>query len=286
MMIVDSHVHVWKNDPRYPWAQETKNPPKEDATAEMLLELMAANGVARTVLIQVMYYRWDNRYAADVMRRYPDQFTGVCRVDPTSAHAPDDLEYWTREHKFHGVRLSPGGGAEGDWICGPMMDPLWKRCSELRVPMTILTHVTRMPDIARLAERHPGLDVVIDHMAGCPPDRPDLLKLLLELARYPRVFVKISHTCVVSKEDYPYRDTHEQVKRLYDAFGPRRLIWGTDWPVVERACSYAKALAIVRDELSFLTAEDKEWVLGKTALGVWPFGGKGKGRGFGGEDEG
>jgi L-fuconolactonase len=69
--IIDPHVHVWKRDPRYPWAKETTRPPEKDATPEMLLELMRANGVARTVLIQVIYYRWDNSYTADVLRQYP-----------------------------------------------------------------------------------------------------------------------------------------------------------------------------------------------------------------------
>ena len=82
MRIIDPHVHVWKNDPRFPWAPETTNPPEEDATAETLLALMAANGVEKTVLVQVIHYRWDNRYAADAMKRYPDKFMGVCRIQP------------------------------------------------------------------------------------------------------------------------------------------------------------------------------------------------------------
>ncbi len=69
--IIDPHVHVWKRDPRYPWAKETTRPREKAATPEMLLDLMRANSVARTVIIQVIYYRWDNRYAADVLRQYP-----------------------------------------------------------------------------------------------------------------------------------------------------------------------------------------------------------------------
>ena len=69
MRIIDPHVHVWKNDPRFPWAPETTSPPTEDATAEMLLELMAANGVEKTVLVQVIHYRWDNTYAADATEK-------------------------------------------------------------------------------------------------------------------------------------------------------------------------------------------------------------------------
>jgi len=123
--IIDPHVHVWKRDPRYPWAKETTRPPEKDATPEMLLELMRANGVARTVIIQVIHYRWDNRYAADVLRQYPQYFRGVARVNPGSQQAPDDLSRLVEEQGFQGVRLSPAGDASGDWIRGPLMPTLW-----------------------------------------------------------------------------------------------------------------------------------------------------------------
>ena len=267
--IIDPHVHVWKRDPRYPWAKETTRPPEKDATPEMLLDLMRANGVARTVIIQVIHYRWDNSYAADVLRQYPQYFRGVARVNPESSQAPDDLSRLVEEQGFQGVRLSPAGDAAGDWVRGPLMPPLWKRCRDLKVPMSILTDIGRMPDIAELAEKFPDLTVVIDHMADCPADRPDELKKLQALARYPRVFVKVSHTWSVSKQPYPYPDAQAQVKRLYDTFGPRRLMWGTDWPIVEAHCGYAKALAMVRNEMKFLNEEDKSWMLRRTVERVW-----------------
>ena len=269
--IIDPHVHVWKHDPRYPWAKETARPPEKDATPEMLLALMRANGVARTVIIQVIYYRWDNSYAADVLRQYPQYFRGVARVNPESAAAPDHLSQLVQDQGFQGVRLSPAEDATGDWIRGPLMPPLWKRSQELKASMNILTGTSRLPDIASLAEKFPDLTIVIDHMADCPADRPDELKKLLALARYPRVFVKVSHTWSVSKMPYPYPDAQEQVKHLYDAFGPRRLMWGTDWPLVEAHCSYAKALAMVRDEMKFLNDEDKTWMLSRTVERVWKF---------------
>src|SRR5579864_5004868 len=215
--VIDSHVHVWKKDPKYPWAKETTRPPAEDATSEMLLDLMKANGVEKTVIIQVIHYRWDNSYLADVLKRYPTYFRGVARVNPESPAAPDDLSRLVEQQGFRGVRISPAEDASGDWIRGPLMPPLWKRCRDLKVPMTILTSIGRMPDIAALAEKFPDLTVVIDHMADCPADQPEQLKKLLALARFPKVFVKVSHTWSVSKQPYPYRDAQEQVKRLYDA---------------------------------------------------------------------
>ena len=270
--IIDPHVHVWKKDPRYPWAPETTRPPDKDATPEMLLELMRANGVGKTVIIQVIHYRWDNRYAADVLKQYPQYFQGVARVNPESPAAPDDLSRLVQEQGFRGVRISPGADARSDWIRGPLMPPLWSRCNSLKVPMTVLAPVTRMPDVALLIEKFPDLTVVIDHMADSPVDRPEQLEKLIALKRYPKVFVKVSHTWSLSKQPYPYPDSQAQVKRLYDQFGPQRLMWGTDWPLVEAHCGYAKALAMVREEMKFLNEEDKSWMLSRTIERVWPFG--------------
>ena len=76
MRIIDPHVHVWINDPAFPWPAENPNPPAEDHTAEDLLALMDANGVEKTVLVQVIHYRWDNSYVAHVIKQYPDRFMG------------------------------------------------------------------------------------------------------------------------------------------------------------------------------------------------------------------
>jgi predicted TIM-barrel fold metal-dependent hydrolase len=269
---IDAHVHVWKRDPLFPWAPETKHPPENDATAEQLIALMQAARVRRTVIIQVIHYRWDNRYAASVLKRYPQYFRGVARVNPEDPAAPDHLSRLTEEDGFHGVRISPAAGAAGDWIRGPLMPPLWQRCADLRVPMTVLAPVTRMPDVMRLAERFPDLTMVIDHMADCPLDRPAELEKLIALRRFPNLYVKISHSWSLSKQPYPYLDSQRQIHRLYDAFGPRRLVAGTDWPLVLDYCTYGQAIAIARDRIDFLSAEDKRWICGGNAARIWPFG--------------
>ena len=267
--ILDPHVHVWKHDPRYPFAKEA-HPPERDATPETLLELMKANGVAKTVIIQVIHYRYDNSFLADVLKRYPQYFQGVCRVDPLDAEAPDHLSRLV-EQGFRGVRISPAGNASGDWIHGPLMPPLWKRTNDLKVPMTVLAPITRMPEVGALIEKFPDLTVVIDHMADCPVDQPKELEKLIALRRYPKVFVKISHTWSLSRQPYPYLDAQEHVKRLLETFGPQRLMWATDWPISEANATYAQTLTVVRDDMKFLTAEDKQWILSRTIERVWPF---------------
>ncbi len=267
--IIDPHVHVWKHDPKYPFAAGARVPDR-DATPEMLLDLMKANGVSKTVIIQVIHYKYDNSYLADVLKKYAGTFQGVCRVDPLDPASPDHLSRLT-EQGFRGVRLSPSGDASGDWFRGPLMPPLWKRCAELKVPMTVLAPITRMPDVAALLEKLPELTVVIDHMADCPIDKPEELEKLIALKRFPKLFVKISHTWSISKQPYPWPDAQQYVKRLYDSYGPQRLMWATDWPIVEGHSTYAGALSVVRDEMKFLNTEDKEWILSKTIERVWPF---------------
>jgi predicted TIM-barrel fold metal-dependent hydrolase len=267
--IIDPHVHVWKHDPAFPFAKEA-HPPARDAAPETLLELMKANGVSKTVIIQVIHYRYDNSFLASVLKRYPGTFLGVARVDPLSPAAPDHLSQLT-EQGFHGVRLSPGAGEQGDWIKGSLMPPLWRRCEQLRVPMTILAPITRMPDVGALIEHYPDLTVVIDHMADCPVDQPAELEKLIALQRYPKVFVKVSHTWSLSKQPYPWLDSQEHVKRLHATFGPQRLMWATDWPIIEPTARYDQALTVVRDDMKFLNAEDKSWMLSKTIERVWKF---------------
>jgi predicted TIM-barrel fold metal-dependent hydrolase len=267
--ILDPHVHVWKSDPQFPWAQGQK-PPEKDATPEMLLEHMKANGVERTVIIQVIHYRFDNRYLAGVLKQYPKEFRGVARVNPEDPNAPDHLSELVQQG-FRGVRLSPNATPAGDWIRGPLMPPLWKRCSDLKIPMTLLAPVTRMPDIGLLVDKYPELTIVIDHMADCPVDKPQELEKLIALKRHPKLFVKLSHAWSLSKQPYPWLDAQEHMKRLYDSFGPQRLMWATDWPICENHTTYNKTLSLVRDDVKFLSAEDKSWILSRTIERVWPF---------------
>ena len=117
----------------------------------------------------------------------------------------------------------------------------------------------------------PDLDVVIDHMADVHPDDAEGCGILMDLARYPRVYVKISHTWSISNEEYPWRDTHGLVEQVYQSFGPRKIMWGTDWPVCLPNAEYGQTLSTVRDEMSFIAPEDLEWVLGKTVQQLWTF---------------
>ncbi len=270
--IVDSHVHIWVNDPAYPWT-EGVTPPTDDQPPEKLISNMRANGVEKAVVIQVFYHMFDNSYVRHLTEKFPRYFIGICRVDPRNPEAPDHLSRLVKEEKFQGVRLSPNGTPPGNWLMNmSLMLPLWKRCRDLKVPMTILSPIENIPHVGKLIEKFPDLTVVIDHMADTPLDQAEKLNDLLALARYPKVSVKISHTWLLSKERYPWMDAQQHVRRLYDGFGPRRLLWGSDWPMSERNTTYASTLSSVRDDMKFLNEDDKAWILGKNAERIWKLG--------------
>lgn len=269
--IIDSHVHVWKHDPKFPFVKGATVPP-EDRSPEMLLALMKANGVEKTVIIQVRHYMFDNSYLIHVLKQHPGVFQGVARVNPEDPAAPDHLSKLT-EQGCRGIRISPAANASGDWLKNDaLMVPLWRRCEQLKLPMTLLAPITRMPDAGRLIDKFPDLTVVIDHMADCPVDKPEELEKLIALKRHPKTFVKISHVWSLSKQPYPWLDAQEHVKRLHQSFGPQRLMWGTDWPVSLPHAAYDQTLRLFRDDMKFLNAEDKSWILSKTVERVWPFG--------------
>jgi predicted TIM-barrel fold metal-dependent hydrolase len=120
---------------------------------------------------------------------------------------------------------------------------------------------------------------VIDHLARIDLKAADPLpefKRLLALARYAQVWVKVSELSVLSPSGkYPYKDTFPWVRRLYDTFGPDRLLWGTGFPGATRAQagrpSLQEELDLIRKEIPFFTAADRAKVLGRNAAKLWKF---------------
>jgi len=112
-------LHVFAHDPQFPFAPGAK-PPAEDATSGDAAEVDALrNGVARTVLIQVIHYKWDNRYLGSVLKKYPQYFQGVCRVNPLDPRAPDHLSQLTEEG-FSRIAPESRCYSGRDWIRGAL----------------------------------------------------------------------------------------------------------------------------------------------------------------------
>ena len=124
---------------------------------------------------------------------------------------------------------------------------------------------------------HPQLKLIIDHLGlsvhiARDNKIPDYIAQTVALAQYPNVHVKLSNAPSYSSEPYPFRDMHPHIRRVIEAFGPRRCFWGTDLTLRPNKCSYPERLTMFTEEMDFLSEEDKEWILGRAiqaCLG-WP----------------
>jgi predicted TIM-barrel fold metal-dependent hydrolase len=132
-----------------------------------------------------------------------------------------------------------------------------------------------VPVIDRVAEAHPGLSIVINHfgLAGGSRDDDAFTDFgnLLALRKHPNVAVKASCLPFYTTQPYPFRNLHDYIRRAYDAFGPKRLFWGTD--LSRLPCAYRQGVTLFTEELPWLLRSDKEWIMGRGVcewLG-WPY---------------
>lgn len=282
--LIDTHMHVWADDvERFPFAHPYEPKfklPKTPGTAEVLLKEMDAFGVTHCVLVQVIYHGWDNRYVAHCLKAHPKRFRVQGLIDPTDPKVAEKLEFWVKKHGLSGMRFSPiyYEGKDG-WLNARATNALWEKAEELKAIFNFFIATAQLTRLEEMIRRFPKVRVVIDHLARIDLKAADPLpefKKLLALAKHPNVWAKLSELCIISpSEKYPYKDTHEWVKRLYEAFGPDRLMWGTGFPGATREeagrPSLRQELDLVNKEIGFFTAADKEKILGRNAAKLWGF---------------
>lgn len=268
---IDAHVHVWTPDTdRYPLAPGfTKEGMKPASfTPEQLFAHTRPEGVTRIVLIQMSYYGTDNSYMLDIISKHRHTFRGVAIVD---ASRPDvgDAMVDLADKGVRGFRITPGATPIDAWINSPGMAAMWKTAAEQDLAICPLINPEALPHIDSMCEKFPDTVVVVDHfarlgMAG--PVRERQLHALCRLARHEHVHVKTSAFYALGDKHAPYLDLAPMIQRVRDAFGAHRLMWASDCPFqVGEGHNYHDSIALIRDRLSFLSAEDKQWMLRGTA---------------------
>ncbi|MCZ6677131.1 MAG: amidohydrolase family protein [Candidatus Poribacteria bacterium] len=273
-MIIDTHLHVWTDEAsRYPFAEGRQV--NESATVELLNETMAEAGVDKAVIVQPIHYLYDNRYVADCLRRFPGKFAAIGLVNPKAPDAPDQLERLVKEDGFGGLRIHLARRDPPSEWATPDQDAIWQRSEDLGVGFIVYGPAARLPAVEPIIARFPNVNVVLDHIGGAPTDEEPpypLLSNVLRMSQYPNVYVKFTPQAHKSKLPYPHEDTFPTFRRIYDAFGPQRLMWGTNFPGVLRSTGYLPALELFRTHLDFLNDTDKEWLFSRSAMKVWKFG--------------
>src|SRR5205823_8042463 len=221
-----------------------------------------------------------NHYIAHCLKAHPKRFRGHGLIDPTDPKVAQKLEFWVKKHGLSGMRFSPiYYEGKDDWLNARASDALWEKATELKAIFNFFIATPQLPKLEDMVRRFPKVRVVIDHLARVDLKAANPLpefKKLLALAKYPGVSAKVSELSVISPSGkFPYRDTFPWLKRLYEAFGPERLLWGTGFPGVTRTengrPTLRQELDLVRKEVPFFTRADREKILGRNAAKLWGF---------------
>jgi len=272
-MIVDAQVHLWKaNSPDWPWDPGARPQLPEPFTIERALTMMDEAGVDRVVIVPPGLND-RNDYALEAARRYPDRFGVMGRIplqDPKSAAL---LPTWKQQPGMLGVRLTFNTPAARAWLSDGTADWFWPAAEKAGLAVMFLAG-GEVPRFARIAERHPQLTLIIDHMGLNSSSRanrvtemmPAAIDQAIALAKHSNVSVKLSGAVGNSLEPYPFRDMTVHLQRLFDAYGPQRCYWGTDITNSLAKASYRQRVTHFTDELSFLSESDKDWVMGRAIL--------------------
>lgn len=268
--VINASEHAWVvNDPRFPIDPEVascpRNLPTRDYSAEHLISEMKIYGIDRTVISHVCYYGRNNDYTSYAVKTWPDRFAGIGLLvghrlfEPGDAANPDRLTHAIEEQGLAGVRLSPIYDEERRWFDDPVMVPFWERAQELGAVFNIFLGPSQVDQVANMAERFPGVKIVIDHIAmiDITVSDDEGFGLLLGMNRLPNVYVRTSlHN--PSRQATPYRDVWPFLQRIYDAYGPQRMLFANFFEYL-----------IMKELITFFTEEDREWILGRTAEGIY-----------------
>jgi predicted TIM-barrel fold metal-dependent hydrolase len=269
-IIVDSQVHLWKAEsPDWPWVPGRKPQLPEPFSIEKLVPLMDEAGVDRCVIVPPSWPGDRNDYALEAARRYPDRFAVMGRIPLQNPESAKLLPRWREQPGMLGVRVT-FMREQSELLTSGAADWLWPAAEKAGLPVMFLAP-GNMPRFAPIAERHPGLTLIIDHMSlmldiAKAGKLKEAIDEVVKLAKYPNVSVKLSSAPTYSFEPYPFRDMTEHLKRCFDAYGPQRCYWGTDLTNAFDKCSYRQRVTHFTEELPFLSEEDKDWVMGRAIL--------------------
>lgn len=270
---IDSHVHIWTDDSsRYPLDSHFKV--RDLAVPRFLpddiLSHAQANGVGRILLIQMSYYGLDNSLLLDAIQVDPEHFRGMAVIDENR----EDLAFVMGEMRaagvcgFRVVALDPAVRL----MERPGLQNLLARAGEEEMVIGFLTAPEMLNDLFDLSARFPDTNIIVDHMARIGmngPMAPEQVELLCRLAHHPKTYVKLSAFYALGSKKAPHDDLAPMIQRLYEVFGPSRLMWGSDAPFQTTYGRYNDSIELIRSRLPFLGDHDKNLMLRETAAGLF-----------------
>jgi predicted TIM-barrel fold metal-dependent hydrolase len=270
-MIVDTHVHAIADDlGKYPKVKDAYEWPS--LTDKELLGSMDRLGIDRATLVQPYFtYHYDNSYQLDCAKAHPDRFAVVCVIDIADAKAPETLERLVDKDKVRGIRMFPG--RQKGLLDDPKTYPVWEKAIALGIPITVACNLDELHKMPAVVANFPKAKAIcFEHMWGvkfADATFPET-RLVTALARFPNVYLKLC-----PNNSYALREVKGTAKGFYgtliEAFGARRVMWGSNYPAHwDVYGKIEQRLPLMQEDLSFLSAPDREAFFGGTALAVWP----------------
>ncbi len=264
MLIVDSQVHIWSSGTPVAHHRQVSSYSKDD-----LLKEMDEAGVNAAVIHPP---GWDpncNEVAIEAARQHPDRLAILGWFPLDRPESRKLVDTWKGRPGMLGLRYAFLQPNQVNWPTDGTIDWLWPAAERAGIPIALLA-APFLPVVAKVAERHPRLRILIDHLGRVRGSLDDAgfanLPDLLALAKYPNIAIKASGAPSYSSEPYPYRNIHKYLRQMYDAFGPERMFWGTD--ITRMPCSYRQCVTMFTEELPWLKGRDQELVMGR-ALCDW-----------------
>ena len=255
-MTIDSQVHSYeRNRPERPWAGIPPWP--EEVTGDDMVAAMDAVGVDGALLVSPFsMYRYDASYALEVYAKHPGRFGLIKPFDPQSESVADEIAEWSRTPGVVGARLMLRDESVG--ADDPGVNRMLAAGAQAGFPVNVMA-TGKLPLFLELARRHPDTRMVVDHVGLPQPNEPPAppepfadLATVISLAACDNVAIKISGACTLSHQPFPYPDVWEPLRKVFDAFGFDRCMWGTDWTRATGVLSYEQGVEAFRvtDQLS------------------------------------
>ena len=270
MMICDAQVHIWAaNTAERPWPARAE-PHRAPLGQEELLAEMDRSGVHRVVLVPPSWEGDRNDVANEAARSHPDRFATMGRFDPDAPDAREAIKDWKKQPGMLGMRFTFHTPVLRQPLLDGKFDWVWGEMEKGGIAAMVLFHHEYMDLADRVAERYPGLRLVLDHVglkSGKDVSEAEnfaTLDKVLALARRASVAAKVTAMpCYAGNKAYPFKSVHPHIRRVFDAFGPkcRAPLWGTDWSRLP--CSYRQGVTMFTEEMPWLKGQDLEWVMGR-----------------------
>lgn len=270
-MSMDAHQHFWRYDPdEYGWIAPEMTTLKQDRLPDDLAPLLAASEISGTVAVQARQSLAETEWLLSLADRY-DFIRGVVGwVDLCSPEVHSQLARFTSHSRFKGVRHVLQDESDDAFMLRPDFRRGLRALADHHLTYDILIFPRHLPIARQLVERFPEQPFVIDHLA-----KPDIRSGVVEpwaqemrrLAEFPNVFCKVSG--MVTEADWAHwepEDFTPYLDIIFDAFGPDRLMFGSDWPVCTLSANYQQVVALLRSYTEQLSGEAQSQVWGETAI--------------------